>query len=112
MNGQHDTWLAVQYAMVKADRRWAGERYAPPLPPDRMVNLIRAATTAVPPLPDGMVAELSFTRALLRALVEAANGVWLPDVDPVLQVQLALQQLGEVEVYLMSLQGEDEKGAA
>lgn len=106
------TRLTIQYVIVRADRRYAEDHLAKPLPPDRLDTLIRAVdanfgTAAVQEL-EVIAAN---TKALLGKLVTAVTGTWNPDRNVVRQVQDALRQLRQVEAHLLS-QHEEQEGVA
>lgn len=92
--------------MVATDRRWATAHRANPLPPERLLVLLRAVSGSQRDLE----LETANTRGCLARLVEAVTGRWRNGVDVGEQTVEALQQVHKVEQYLLSQQ--DEQGAA
>jgi hypothetical protein len=92
--------------LVRADRHWATQHRANPLPSDRLLVLIRAMSGAQRDLE----LEMANTRGLLARLVEAVTGGWDPKGDVACQAQEALRELRRVEAFLLSLH--NEQGAA
>lgn len=90
--------------MVAADQRWATAHRANPLPPERLLVLLRAVSGSQRDLE----LETANTRGCLARLVEAVTGRWRNGVDAGEQTVEALQQVHKVEQFLMSLHNEQE----
>lgn len=101
--------MRIQYALVRADRSWAGHHMANALPPDRMDMLVRAVEKSIGATAClGLEVELANARGCLARLVEAVTGEWLPEEDAGAQALHALQQVRRVEAFLLSLHVDQE----
>lgn len=90
--------------MVAADRRWATAHRANPLPPERLLVLLRAVSGSQRDLE----LEMANTRGCLARLVEAITGQWRQGIDVGEQTVDALRQVHQVEAYLQSKHDEQE----
>lgn len=98
------TRLNIRRALANADTDWAHAHSAGQIEPGRMVALVEAVerhigSTAV----EQLRLDLANARAVIGRLVEAIRGEWDPAKDPHTQIRAALDELKQVERFLLSL---------
>lgn len=96
--------LNIRFVLTRADSRWAMDNNDDAIHPERMAALIEAVETSIGRTGvERLQLDLANARALIGRLVEAVRGRWDPARDQQGQIRAALDELRQVERYLLSL---------